>query len=187
MLLTARLARPSPFVGGPRRGCLGRTSAHWTPSANGPGRPRCPPVCSASPVQPGYAADRDGETRQAFLLGAPSHSLHHLATDRAHFLEQLVGHTQLLGLLAIGISDETGLEPGRASRYPGDRLGNPATGAGLGGGDVGIEQLQAPAQFSGQLGNVVQDTLLIRRDWRLPYTSIRSLQGSADYWRSALT
>ncbi|MNP21752.1 hypothetical protein D3C76_1143840 [compost metagenome] len=130
--------------------------------ANTPGQPNgAHRFIRRTPVRPRYTADRHGKTRQAFLLGSSHHGLDHLAADRPHLLEQLGRHIQLLGLLAIGIGDETGLEPGRTPGNSGNRLGNPAARAGLGRGDVGIEQLQAPAQLSGQFGNVVHGALLI--------------------------
>ncbi|CAI8712518.1 hypothetical protein EMIT048CA2_110048 [Pseudomonas chlororaphis] len=129
-------------------------------------------------VRPGHATDRHGITCPAFALRAPHHRLDHLAADRADGSEQRLRHPQLLGLLPIGIGHITRLEPGRTPRNAGNGLGNPATGAGLGGGDVGIQNLQAPAKFSGKLGDFIHGPLLIGLAEVLPYTSDTRLQGT---------
>ncbi|MNY35673.1 hypothetical protein D3C86_1700980 [compost metagenome] len=98
--------------------------------------------------------------RAAFFLRAPHHRLDHLATDRPNRRKQLRRDIQLLDFLAVGVSDITGLEPRRAAGNAGNRLADPAAGTGLGGSDVGIENLQAPAKFSGQLGDFFHGPLL---------------------------
>lgn len=62
----------------------------------------------------------------AVALRPADHGLHYLATHCSDLLEQFARHLQLLGFLAIGISDIPRLEPGRTAGNPGDRLGDTA-------------------------------------------------------------
>jgi len=88
-------------------------------------------------------------------LRTTHHGLNHRLTHRPNSGKQRLGNLQLFSLLCIGVSDIPGLEPGRAAGNSGNRLGNPATGAGLGCRHLGLGDHQLCAQFGSQLGQSI--------------------------------
>ena len=107
----------------------------------------------ATAARPGHAADCRGVAGTALALGALHHCLDHLATDRTDAGEISFGHTQLAGLLGIGVGHEACFEPGGAARHPGNGFGDTTTRAGFGGGDLGVLFQQGLAETGSEPGD----------------------------------
>src|SRR5581483_12282577 len=113
------------------------------------------------------AAHGDRHLRVAAVDRALGHFAYDLFGYGAMLLERVAADAEHLPLRYVGVGDEAALEPGGAARHHGHRLGDPAAGARLGGGEHEITRLE---RVPDTLGEAVEDCVghlredLLRRD-----------------------